>query len=68
MAVQWHTNLPADWDDVPSDPPDEEPDSVLEASRNGVVLRPLSAQVDSKASGAYLYCDADALQSLGEAI
>ncbi|MFB6069769.1 MAG: hypothetical protein ABEJ76_01990 [Halanaeroarchaeum sp.] len=66
MAVKWHTNLPAEWDDAPSDPPEEEPDSVIEEYRNGVVLRPLEASVDQRPTGAYLYCDAETVRSLDE--
>ena len=66
MATKWHTNLPSDWDDVPSDPPEDETDSVIEPYGDGVVMRPLEAAVDNQKTAAYLYCDARSAADLGE--
>lgn len=66
MAMQWHTSLPSDWDDVPSDPPYDEPDSVIEPYGDGVVLRPLQAAIDNRQTAAYLYCDEASVADLGE--
>lgn len=66
MATKWHTNLPADWDDAPSDPPEDDTDSVIEPYGDGVVMRPLQAAVDDRQTAAYLYIDDGAVSDLGE--
>ncbi|UWG47289.1 hypothetical protein HSRCO_1001 [Halanaeroarchaeum sp. HSR-CO] len=66
MATKWHTNLPSDWDDAPSDPPEDDTDSVIEPYGDGVVMRPLQAAVDNQKTAAYLYCNARAVSDLGE--
>lgn len=49
-ALQWHDDLPDDWDVAPDDPPHETVDIVDEILENGVVFR----MVDSKTQYLYL--------------
>lgn len=66
MGTKWHTNLPAEWEDAPRDPPTVNSDSVIEPYGDGVVMRPLEACVDHQRSATYVYCDGTCVRTLGE--
>ncbi|MFB6267655.1 MAG: hypothetical protein ABEI31_08350 [Halodesulfurarchaeum sp.] len=66
MSLKWRQDLPADWEDVPDDPPESESDFVIEPLDDGVVMLPLTASIDRANANVYLYCDDRHVASLGE--
>lgn len=66
MTLQWREDLPADWADVPEQPPEDETEYVIEPLGNGSILLPSDASVEEITTQSYVYCDERNVASLGE--